>query len=145
MLFAFRPSSVKRLLIIEDDPLIAFDNEHTLTHHGYDVIATVDRGEDAVPYLVDSALDALVLDIHLAGHMTGRDVARLARDRNIPVLLVTGYCPEDAADIAMACLHKPYTPSLLLQALRGIETILTKNRLPRKIAGIDNFWRPRAA
>lgn len=145
MLFAFRPSSVKRLLIIEDDPLIAFDNERTLMHHGYDVIATVDRGEDAVRYLADGALDALVLDIHLAGHMTGRDVARLARDRHIPVLLVTAYCPDDAADIAMACLHKPYSSDLLLHALRGIETIITKNRLPRKIAGIDNFWQPKAA
>lgn len=145
MLFAFRPSSVKRLLIIEDDPLIAFDNERTLMHHGYDVIATVDRGEMAVPYLAEGALDALVLDIHLAGHMTGRDVARLARDRNIPVLLVTGDCPADAADLALACLHKPHSPGLLLHALRGMETIITRNKPPRKIAGIDTFWPPKAA
>lgn len=145
MLFAFRPSAVKRLLIIEDDPLIAFDNERTLLHHGYDVIATVDRGEAAVPILAEHQVDALLLDVKLAGYMTGRDVARLARDRDIPVLLVTGHCPDDAAQIAMACLHKPHSASLLLSALRTMETIITKNKLPRKIRGIDTYWQPKAA
>ena len=134
MLFAFRPSSVKRLLIIEDDPLIAFDNERTLLHHGYDVIATVDRGEAAVPFMAEHKVDALLLDIGLAGYMSGRDIARLARDRNIPVLLVTGNCPDDAADIAMACLHKPHSAGLLLSALRCMETMVAKNKLPRKSA-----------
>lgn len=145
MLFAFRPSAVKRLLIIEDDPLIAFDNERMLLHHGYDVIATVDRGEAAVPFLAERPLDALLLDVSLAGRMTGRDVARLARDRNIPVLLITGNCPDDAADIAMACLHKPHSAALLLSALRVMETIVSKNKLPRKIRGIDTYWQPKAA
>ncbi len=40
MLFASRPSCFKRLLIVEDDPLVAFDNERTLKHGGYDVVAT---------------------------------------------------------------------------------------------------------
>lgn len=145
MLFAFRPSAVKRLLIIEDDPLIAFDNERTLLHHGYDVIATVDRGEAAVPIMAEQPIDALLLDVNLAGRMTGRDVARLARDRNIPVLLITGNCPDDAAEIAIACLHKPHSEALLLSALRIIETIVAKNKLPRKIRGIDTYWRPKAA
>ena len=144
MLFAFRPSSVKRLLIIEDDPLIAFDNEYALKQHGYDVIATVESGEAAVPYIADSQLDALVLDMELAGHMTGRDVARLARDRKLPVLLVTGNRPDDVAELAMSCLYKPYSPALLLYALRGVETMVAKNKLPRKIRGIETFWRPKA-
>ena len=44
MLFAHRPSCIKRLLIIEDDPLTAFDNEHTLKHSGYEIVATVNSG-----------------------------------------------------------------------------------------------------
>lgn len=145
MLFAFRPSSVKRLLIIEDDPLIAFDNEYVLTQHGYDVIATVESGEEAVPYLAEGQLDALVLDMELAGHMTGRDVARLARDRNIPVLLVTGRRPDDVADLAISCLYKPYRPALLLDALRGVEIMVAKNRSPRVIRGIETFWQRKTA
>lgn len=145
MLFTSAPNRIKRLLIIEDDPLVAFDNERTLKHGGYDVIATVDSGEAAVPYIASEPIDALVLDLGLAGNMTGREVARLARDRSIAVLLVTGKVPEDAAEIAMACLSKPHGSSDLIAALRAIETMIVEDQPPRKISGLLTFWRSRAA
>lgn len=145
MLFVSRPSCIKRLLVIEDDPLVAFDNERTLKHAGYDVIATVDSGEAAVALLASEQVDALVLDLGLAGHMTGREVARIARDRGIAVLLVTGLCPEDAGDIALACLHKPHSASALVSALHAIETMICKNKQPRKVGGLQTYWRPEAA
>src|SRR3546814_17659710 len=60
MRFASRPSCIKRLLVIEDDPLVAFDNEHTLKHSGYNVVATVDSGEAAVAVMATEAIDAIV-------------------------------------------------------------------------------------
>ena len=146
MLFASRPSCIKRLLIIEDDPLVAFDNERTLKHGGYDVVATVDSGEAAVAVIASAQIDAIVLDLGLAGDMTGREVARLARDRGIAVLLVTGQCPEDAADIALACLNKPHSASALVAALRALEAMSCKNEAPpRKVSGLTTYWRPEAA
>lgn len=145
MLFVSRPSCIKRLLIIEDDPLVAFDNERTLKHSGYDVVATVDSGEAAVGIIAAEQLDALVLDLALAGHMSGREVARLARDRGIAVLLVTGQCPADASDIALACLAKPHSASALVAALRAVEGMVCKNKPPRKISGLQTYWRPEAA
>lgn len=145
MLFGHRPTCIKRLLIIEDDPLTAFDNEHTLKHSGYDIVATVDSGEAAVPIIAGEQIDALVLDLGLAGDMTGREVARLARDRGIAVLLVTGQCPSDAADIAFACLGKPHSASALVAALRAVESMACKNEAPRKVSGLTTFWRPAAA
>ena len=145
MLFASRPSCIKRLLVIEDDPLVAFDNERTLKHGGYDVVATVDSGEAAVAVIAAGQIDAIVLDLGLAGNMTGREVARLARDRGIAVLLVTGQCPADAADIAVACLGKPHSASALVSALKAVETMTCKNQAPRKVSGLTTFWRPEAA
>lgn len=145
MLFASRPSCIKRLLVIEDDPLVAFDNERTLKHGGYDVVATVDSGEAAVAVIAAGQIDAIVLDLGLAGNMTGREVARLARDRGIAVLLVTGQCPADAADIAVACLGKPHSASALVSALKAVETMTCKNKAPRKVSGLTTFWRPEAA
>jgi DNA-binding response OmpR family regulator len=145
MLFGHRPTCIKRLLIIEDDPLTAFDNEHTLKVSGYDIVATVDSGEAAVAIMAAQPVDALVLDLGLAGHMTGREVARLARDRGIAVLLVTGQCPNDAADIAVACLGKPHSASALVAALKAVETMTCKNEAPRKVSGLTTFWRPAAA
>ena len=90
-------------------------------------------------------VDALVLDLGLAGHMTGREVARLARDRGIAVLLVTGRCPADASEIALACLGKPHSASALVAALKALETMICKNEAPRKVSGLTTFWRPEAA
>lgn len=144
MLFASRPSCIKRLLVIEDDPLVAFDNERTLKQAGYHVVATVDSGEMAVALMASEQIDALVLDLGLAGDMTGREVARLARDRGIAVLLVTGQCPHDASDIALACLNKPHSASALVGALRAIETMICQQKPPRKIHGLQTYWRPEA-
>jgi DNA-binding response OmpR family regulator len=145
MLFASRPSCIKRLLVIEDDPLMAFDNERTLQHGGYDIVATVDSGEAAVAVMASEQVDALVLDLGLAGDMTGREVARIARDRGIAVLLVTGQCPADAADIAVACLGKPHSASALVAALKAVESMTCKNQAPRRVSGLTTFWRPAAA
>lgn len=145
MLFASRPTCIKRLLVIEDDPLTAFDNEHTLKHSGYDIVATVDSGEAAVAVIATEQIDALVLDLGLAGNMTGREVARIARDRGIAVLLVTGQYPADAADIAIACLGKPHNPAALVSALKALEMMACKNQAPRKVSGLTTFWRPEAA
>ena len=145
MLFASRPSCIKRLLVIEDDPLTAFDNEHTLKHSGYEIVATVDSGEAAVAILASEQIDALVLDLGLAGNMTGREVARLARDRGIAVLLVTGQCPTDAGDIAVAWLGKPHSAAALVSALKAVETMTCRNEKPRKVSGLTTFWRPEAA
>ena len=145
MRFASRPTCIKRLLIIEDDPLTAFDKEHTLKVGGYEIVATVDSGEAAVAVMAAEPVDALVLDLGLAGHMTGREVARLARDRGIAVLLVTGQCPADAEEIAVACLGKPHSASALVAALKALETMICKNEPPRKVSGLTTFWRPAAA
>ncbi len=145
MLFASRPTCIKRLLVIEDDPLTAFDNEHTLKHSGYDVVATVDSGEAAVAVIASEQIDALVLDLGLAGHMSGREVARIARDRGIAVLLVTGQCPVDAEEMAVACLGKPHSAAALVSALKAVETMTCKNKTPRKVSGLKTFWRPQAA
>lgn len=145
MLFASRPSCIKRLLVIEDDPLVAFDNERTLKHGGYDVVATVDSGEAAVAVMAAGQIDAIVLDLGLAGHMSGREVARLAHDRGIAVLLVTAQCPADAEDLAVACLGKPHSASQLVSALKAVETMTCKNQAPRKVSGLRTFWRPEAA
>src|SRR3546814_17732042 len=117
MRFASRPTCIKRLLIIEDDPLTAFDNEHTLKLGGYQIVATVDSGEAAVAVMASESVDAIVPDLGLAGHMTGREVARPARHRGSAVLLVAGQCTADATGIPTASLGNPHNPPALDAAM----------------------------
>ena len=48
MLFGKRKQVVKRILIVEDEPLTAFDNENFLGDAGYEIVATVDDLEEAL-------------------------------------------------------------------------------------------------
>ena len=48
MIFGRKRRVITRLLVVEDEPLVAFDTEHLLTEEGYEVVATVDRVADAV-------------------------------------------------------------------------------------------------
>ena len=54
MLFGKKKRNIVRLLLVEDEPLIAFDNEHFLTEASYTIVATVDRVADALAIIANS-------------------------------------------------------------------------------------------
>lgn len=131
-LFKRNRRTIKRILIVEDEPLVAFDNEHQLGLAGYEVVATIDRGEDALRYLSPESIDAVVLDVGLAGEISGITVATTAAREGVPVLFVTGQCPGEARPFAYGCLSKPYSPSALVSALAAVDA-LVQGREPDSI------------
>jgi two-component system, response regulator PdtaR len=130
MLFRRSPRTIKRLLVVEDEPLVAFDTEYFLEQEGYAVVATVDNAEDAVGYLSRDRVDAVLLDVHLSGENSGIEVARTARERNVPVLFLTGNIPADAGSLAMAAVAKPYGHRDLMAALKVMEALIAGRKLP---------------
>ena len=132
MLFARRKRRISRVLVVEDEPLVAFDTEHFLSDSGFSIVATVDRVADALA-LIDSGaeLDLVLADVNLADG-TGLDVARAAHGREVPVLFVTGNCPVEAQDFASGCLSKPYAQRDLLDAIMAIDATLA-GREPRRL------------
>src|SRR3990170_655510 len=109
MLFGKRHRVVKRILIVEDEPLTAFDNETMLTDAGYDVVATIDSFDDAIEVLEREQIDLVLSDVRLRSQQTGVDLARAAKAKGIPTLFATGHSYPDAAKIAVGCLMKPYS------------------------------------
>ena len=139
-LFGRRKRRIARLLVVEDEPLIAFDNEHFLTDSGFTIVATVDRVADATA-LIESgtAVDLVLVDVSLADG-SGLDVARTARAHEVPVLFVTGNCPVEAREIAAGCLAKPYAQRDLLAAIQVVDAMLageTPKRLPTGLRLFD--------
>lgn len=125
MLFGKKARRIRRLLIVEDEPLIAFDNESVLQDAGYEVVATVNTGEAAVELLAGGeAVDALILDRNLAGAMDGVAVAKVAHQRGIAVLFVTSDCPQEARAFSVGCLAKPYTQRELAGAIDVVDAIV---------------------
>ena len=136
MLFGKREKRIRRILIVEDEPLVAFDNEHMLKDAGYEVVATVDSVADALAVIAEEQLDLVLTDIALSGEGDGTDVARAAGGKGVSVLFVTGNCSEDARSLALGCLAKPYSEKVLLTALDAIDRHLQgkkRKKLPEQL------------
>ena len=146
VLFSKRKRVVKRILIVEDEPLVAFDNETMVADAGYQVVATVDEYDAAVEALNSEleelapggdddeeprGVDLVLTDITLSGDKTGYDVAREAGARGVPVLFVTATPPEGAEALALGYLLKPYQERTLRAALNAIDRKLSGEKVPK--------------
>jgi two-component system, response regulator PdtaR len=140
MLFGKRERAIRRILIVEDEPLVAFDNEHLLRECGYDVVATVDSLAEAVRVLgEEEAVDLVLSDVKLNGDGDGMDVARAAAARQVPVLFVTANCPIEARALGVGCLAKPYTDKVLKGAIEAVDRKLQGKRAKRLPAGLSLY------
>ena len=81
MLFGKRKRIVKRILIVEDEPLTAFDNETMLSDAGYEVVATLDTFKAAIEALDSEPVDLVLSDVRLSGSRSGIDLAKEAKKR----------------------------------------------------------------
>ncbi|MDI1295375.1 MAG: response regulator [bacterium] len=126
-------------MVVEDEPLVAFDNEHFLGQAGYSIAATVDDHDNAVRVIDGGGLDLVIADVSLHGHKSGVDVARYAKSKGLPVLFVTGACPIEAKPFALGCLAKPYAPRDLIAAIAVVDSVLRGTRRPRLPVGFDLF------
>jgi DNA-binding response OmpR family regulator len=134
MLFGKKKRRISRLLIVEDEPLVAFDTEHFLRECEFEIVATVDRVADAMTVIRDdNDIDLILVDISLADG-SGLDVAQAAYEIGIPVLFVTGSCPEGARAVAAGCLSKPYAQRDLLAAIDAIEAVI-EGKKPKRLPG----------
>jgi DNA-binding response OmpR family regulator len=144
MLFGRKKRQIVRLLVVEDEPLIAFDTEHVLTDASYEIVATVDRVADAVAVLrSDDGVDLVLVDVNLADG-SGLDVARAAMVAGVPVLFVTGNCPVEAVTLAAGCLSKPYQQRDLIGAIEAIDAQLAGRKPKRLPNGFRLFESPAA-
>jgi DNA-binding response OmpR family regulator len=110
-----------RILVVEDDAVIALDLERALGGAGYDVLGPVHSVALATSLLDDEMPDAAVLDI-LLGDEEVFPVARRLDERGIPFLFLTGHggehLPPDLAD--NLCLMKPFRNELMVDMLAGL-------------------------
>ncbi len=121
MLFSKRKRVVKRILIVEDEPLTAFDTETMLGDFGYEVVATLDDFHAALNKLEHEDVHLLIADVRLHGEDLGIELAKSARVRGIPTLLATGHDLPPVGNHAIGCLKKPYTERLLKHALESVD------------------------
>jgi response regulator of citrate/malate metabolism len=84
MVFARKKRRIQRLLVVEDEPLVAFDNEYFLRDSGFEIVATVDSIADALAVIArGDAIDLVLADVNLADG-SGIQVAQAAHDKGSP-------------------------------------------------------------
>jgi DNA-binding response OmpR family regulator len=114
-----------RILIVEDDLLIATQIEAALTDAGFDVTAVVTTGEEALDAAASEPPDLAVVDIRLAGDRDGVDTAlELFRAHGIRCIFASAHSDREArrrADPAapLGWLQKPYTMASLTSLARS--------------------------
>jgi DNA-binding response OmpR family regulator len=121
MLFGKRKQVVKRILIVEDEPLTAFDNENMLGDAGYEIVATVDDLDHALDILDREEVHLVLSDVRLRKQQTGIKLAQHAKKKGVPTLFATGHPYPGASEIAVGCLLKPYSERQLLKAIECVD------------------------
>ncbi|MBT4642053.1 MAG: response regulator, partial [Deltaproteobacteria bacterium] len=90
-----------RILIVEDEAIIAMEIENQLQGLGYEVTSIVDTGEKAIKKTEVDKPDLMLMDIRIKGEMDGIDTAEVIRSRfGIPVIFSTAYLDEERIERA---------------------------------------------
>ena len=125
-----------KVLIVEDEKLVAADVEQQLQTLGYEVPAIASSGEEAITAATSAPPDLVLMDIHLQGRLDGIEMARILRTRlNVPVVFVTAYADERTIERAKATepygyVVKPFSKRELQTA---IELALHKHGADRRV------------
>lgn len=109
---------IRRVLVVEDEALVAMLVEDALLDAGFEVLGPAATVEEALSLLDRERPDAVVLDLNLAGE-TSTPVADLLASRQIPYVIATGYGASGLPpghQQAMV-LAKPYDPGELISML----------------------------
>lgn len=80
----------RRILIVEDEMLIALSLEDMLVELGHTVVAMAARIPEALKLAAESSIDLAILDVNLSG-LPSFPVADVLRSRGIPFVFATGY------------------------------------------------------
>jgi two-component system, cell cycle sensor histidine kinase and response regulator CckA len=105
---------MSRVLLVEDEFLIAEDLKHKIKRLGHTVVGHAATGEGAVQQATETSPDVVLMDVRLRGEMNGVEAARqICKTRSVPVVYVTANANFAAASCdgqqTHLVLRKPFT------------------------------------
>ncbi len=116
---------VCRVLVVEDEGLVALEIETFLAGAGYEVVGAAADRAGALALARTERPDLALVDVRLAKGDSGLDLAADLTALGVPVLLVTGNCPRELGrSVALGCLHKPFDEHQLLAAVAAVAAVV---------------------
>ncbi len=136
--------SEARILIVEDEGIVAKDLSRTLEHLGYGVAGIAATGEDAIEIAEQTNPDLVLMDIVLRGDMDGIEAARRIREGvDTTIVFLTAYADDDK--LSAAQLVEPFgyiIKPVQDQELRSnIEMALYKHKMERRLMQREQYYR----
>lgn len=125
-----------RILVVEDEGIVAKDIQHKLEGLGYLVTALAFTGTEALRLLTETPPDLVLMDIKLPGKMDGIAVANEIRTKaDIPVVYLTAFADQDTLQRAKLSepygyITKPFSP---IELNSTIEVALYKHQMEKKL------------
>lgn len=132
----------KKILIVEDESLVAMDMSHTLKRFGYEVAGVAESGTEAIDAVRSVSPDLVLMDILLKGAMDGIEAAARIREfSDIPYIYITASTDMETLSraketYAYGYITKPYQD---IEVFTAIETALYKVRAERELRG-NRAW-----
>lgn len=132
-----------KILIVEDNLIVARDIQQQLQRIGHSVVGVTARGEDAVELAVATTPDLVLMDIRLDGEMDGIEAAQKIRDQvQVPVVYLTAYADDQTLHRARSTepfgyILKPFEDSQLRTA---IEMALYKHRAEKQLRASERRY-----
>jgi PAS domain S-box-containing protein len=136
--------SGEKILIVEDEKIVAKDIRSRLELLGYNVVATASTGPEAVTEAERTVPDIVLMDIVLKGKMDGIDAAgKIIEKLGVPVIYLTAYTDEDT--LRRAKVTDPYgylvKPFVDKEVLITIEMAIHKHRAERALKESESRFR----
>ena len=127
----------KRILIVEDEAITALDLKYSLEELGYEIVDTVDTGQDAIDIAAETVPDVVLMDIKLKGDMEGIEAAEIISELRIPIIYLTANTDTDTFEKSnvkgsYGFVSKPYDINNLDKTLK-----ITINRAKLEEKRID--------
>lgn len=128
-----------RILIVEDEPLIADDIADTLERNGYHVVGIADEAQDALDIIAKHSPNIALLDVNIEGNQDGIELATML---TIPFVFLTSYYDQKTLDRAKKTnpsgyIVKPFNESDLIAnveiALSRSQASKPENKEPEKL------------
>lgn len=133
-----------KILIAEDELIIAMDIQMRLENAGYTVVALVTTGEEAVRQALENCPQLVLMDIGLKGELDGIAAAgEIRKQLDIPVVYLTSYSNKTVLERAKlteayAYLLKPFEERTLLST---IEVAIYKHKIDREVKEREEQFR----
>ena len=115
-----------KILIVEDEAIIAMDIEYQLKRLGHTVVGIASRGEDAINLAAQSAPDVILMDVRLKGTLDGIETAILILERQtVEIFFLTAFKDEATLQRMQQIRHaghmvKPVRPEMVHEAIQKV-------------------------